>query len=125
DDVFDVAEEEATEEIQQFGGTASLEDSYFHTPIYMLIRKRAGWLALLFLGGIITGHAIQVYENAIASFTFLVVFLPLIISSGGNSGSQAASLVIRGIAVKEMAIGDWHRVFLRELGVGIFLGGIL
>lgn len=125
DTVFDVAEEEATEDIQQFGGQATLEDSYFQTSLPILIRKRAGWLALLFLGSMLTTNALQHFDSTIQAMSFLVFFLPLIISSGGNSGSQAASLMIRGLAVKEVDLGDWHKVLLRELIVGLLLGLVL
>lgn len=125
DDVFDIAEEEATEEIQQFGGTATLEDSYFQTPWGVMLRKRAGWLAMLFVGELFTGTALRHYDEAIAAMRYLVYFVPLVISSGGNSGSQAASLIIRGLAVKEMNISDWYKVFGRELAMGIVLGAIL
>lgn len=125
DDVFDIAEEEATEEIQQFGGTAHLEDSYFETPWKTMLKKRAGWLCMLFVGELFTGTALRHYDDAIASMRFLVYFVPLVISSGGNSGSQAASLVIRGLAVKEMEMKDWFKVFWRETRTGLVLGLIL
>ncbi len=125
DTVFDVAEEEATEDIQQFGGQATLEDSYFQTSLPVLIRKRAGWLALLFLGSMLTTNAMQHFDATIQSMSFLVFFLPLIISSGGNSGSQAASLMIRGLAVREVDLKDWHKVLMRELVVGLLLGLVL
>jgi magnesium transporter len=125
DDVFDIAEDEATEEIQQFGGQATLEDSYFQTPALTLLRKRAGWLAVLFIGELFTGTALRHYDEAIAQMRYLVYFVPLVISSGGNSGSQAASLIIRGLAVKEMVIKDWWRVFSRELLMGVALGAML
>lgn len=122
DTVFDVAEEEATEDIQQFGGQATLEDSYFQTSLPVLIRKRAGWLALLFLGSMLTTNAMEHFNSTIQTMSFLVFFLPLIISSGGNSGSQAASLMIRGLAVKEVNLRDWNKVLTRELVVGLLLG---
>ena len=125
DDVFDIAEEEATEEIQQFGGSSTLEDSYFQTPWSIMLRKRAGWLCMLFIGELFTGTALRHYDDAIASMRYLVYFVPLVISSGGNSGSQAASLVIRGLAVKEMELSDWYKVFGRELVMGMILGVIL
>jgi magnesium transporter len=125
DDVFDIAEEEATEEIQQFGGTAHLEDSYFETPANVMLRKRAGWLAMLFVGELFTGTAMKHYDETIASMRYLVYFIPLVISSGGNSGSQAASLIIRGLAVKEIQLSDWFKVAKRELGMGFLLGSIL
>lgn len=125
DDVFDVAEEDATEDIQQFGGAGVLEDSYFETPLLVLLRKRAGWLLLLFLGGLGSGHALHSFEKTIAAYAFLIIFMPLIVSSGGNSGSQAASLVIRGLAIKEFELKDWYRVLFREIVAGFGLGLIL
>lgn len=125
DDVFDVAEEEATEDIYQFGGQATLAESYFETPLLDLWKKRAGWLVVLFLGELLTGSALKAYDEKIAAFGFIIYFLPLIISSGGNSGTQAASLVIRGIAIREMAVTDWFRVFKRELVMGLGLGFVL
>lgn len=125
DDVFDIAEDEATEDIQQFGGTATLEDSYFETPGKVLLRKRAGWLCALFISELFTGTALRHYDEAIAEMRYLVYFVPLVISSGGNSGSQASSLVIRGLAVREMELSDWWRVFGREILMGIALGLIL
>ncbi len=122
DDVFDVAEEEATQDIQQFGGQAILEESYFATSLMELIRKRGGWLCLLFVGEFFATDALQGYEKTIESMKYLVFFLPLIISSGGNSGTQAASLIIRGFAVREMDLTDWFRVLRRELATGIGLG---
>lgn len=125
DDVFDVAEDEATEDIQQFGGQSTLEDSYFETPIFTLFKKRAGWLAILFLGGTITSACLRHYEDYAHSMGWLVFFLPLIVSAGGNTGSQSASLVIRGLAVREMELTDWVKVMWREIVVGIGLGLVL
>ncbi len=125
DDVFDLAEEEATEDIQQFGGQATLEDSYFSTPLLTMVKKRAGWLSVIFIGELFTGTALKYFDDAIMNMRFLVYFVPLIISSGGNSGSQAASLIIRGLAVKEMTLLDWRKVFSREIGMGLILGIIL
>ena len=125
DDVFDLAEEEATEEMQQFGGHDPLEDSYFQTPIKDLVQKRAGWLAVLFVGMMFTADALEYFDESIKKWSYLVFFVPLIISSGGNSGSQAASLMIRGLAVKEIEIGHWFKIFKRELLIGVLLGGIL
>ena len=125
DDVFDVAEEEATEDIQQFGGQGALEDSYFQTPMLVLVRKRAGWLAVLFVGMMFTANALEFFDEEIKKWSYLVFFLPLIISSGGNSGSQAASLMIRGLAVREIKLRDWWVVLKRELIIGASLGLIL
>lgn len=125
DDVFDVAEEEATEDIQLFGGSATLEDSYFNTSKWEIFRKRAGWLAVLFVGMMGTANALEHFEGVIREMTYLIAFLPLIISSGGNSGSQAASIMIRGLAVKEMELSDWFKILRREIIIGIGLGLIL
>jgi len=125
DDVFDVAEEEATEDIQQFGGQGILEHSYFATPIFTILRKRAGWLSILFVGELFTGTVLRHYDEAIAQMRYLVYFIPLVISSGGNSGSQAASLIIRGLAVREIRGRDWSRILGREAIMGIGLGLIL
>lgn len=125
DDVFDVAEEEATEDIQRFGGQENLEDSYFRTSIPTLMRKRAGWLALLLFGQLFTGTALRMYDMDIAKLGFVVFFLPLMLSAGGNSGSQAASIIIRGLAVREMNASDWKRIFFRELITGVGLGTML
>ncbi len=125
DDIFDVAEEEATEDIQAFGGQSSLEDSYFQTPFLTLLRKRGGWLSVIFMMSMFTANALEYFEGTIEKMSFLVFFLPLIISSGGNSGSQAASLIIRGLAVKEMELRDWGRVLGRESLIGLGLGSML
>lgn len=125
DDVFDVAEEEATEDIQQFGGHSALEDSYFQTPFFTMVKKRAGWLAFLFVGGFISGEALRGYEDMIAKWSFLVLFLTTINSTGGNSGTQTASLIIRGLAINEISLKDAPRVFRRESLIGITLGFIL
>lgn len=126
DDVFDVAEEEATEDIQRFGGQENLEDSYLRTSVLTLIRKRAGWLAILLLGQLFTGSALRIYNDDIVRLGFIIFFLPLMLSSGGNSGSQAASIIIRGMAVREFRPADWRPILLREcatgLGLGLFLG---
>ncbi|NRA64270.1 MAG: magnesium transporter [Pseudobacteriovorax sp.] len=124
DDVFDVAEEEATEDIQAFGGQASLEDSYLRTPILTLLKKRGIWLATIFLMMMFTANVLSAYEDSFR-FEYLLIFLPLIISSGGNSGSQAASLIIRGFAIKDIDQKDWFIVLRREIVIGILLGLIL
>lgn len=125
DDVFDVAEEEATEDIQAFGGQATLEDSYFQTSIFTLFRKRGGWLAMIFLMSMFSANALEHFDGAIKTMSFLVFFMPLIIASGGNSGSQAASLIIRGLAVREIELSDWWRVLQREIIIGLGLGLLL
>lgn len=125
DDVFDVIEEENTEDIQKFGGVQALEEPYIETPFFEMIKKRAGWLTLLFLGELLTATAMGFFENEIAKAVVLTLFVPLIISSGGNSGSQAATLVIRSMALGEITLKDWWRVMKRELLSGLMLGLIL
>ena len=125
DSIFDVAEEEATEDIQQFGGSSTLENSYFDTSFWTLLRKRAGWLTVLFTGSMFTANALEHFNDTIRMMSYLVFFLPLVISSGGNSGSQSASLIIRGLAVKEVGLRDWHKVLRRELAISLWLGLIL
>jgi magnesium transporter len=125
DDVMDVEEQRSTREMQKFGGVQSLEYPYVKTPFFSLIRKRAGWLIVLFLGEMLTATAMGYFEKEIATAVVLALFVPLIISSGGNSGSQAATLIIRAMAVKELSIRDWWYVMKRELLSGITLGVIL
>jgi magnesium transporter len=125
DDVLDVAEEEATEDIHKIGGSEALEEPYLDTPLPTLVQKRAKWLVVLFFGEMLTATAMAAFEDEIARAVVLALFVPLIISSGGNSGSQAATLVIRALAVGELALGDWWRVGRRELLSGLSLGGIL
>jgi magnesium transporter len=125
DDVLDVAEEEATREIQRFGGVEALEESYVATPILALIRKRATWLVILFLSEMLTATAMGFFEGEIAKAVVLALFVPLIISSGGNSGSQAATLIIRALALGELTLRDWWMVMRREVLSGLVLGLIL
>ncbi|GIW53276.1 MAG: magnesium transporter MgtE [Gemmatimonadales bacterium] len=125
DDIADVVREEATEDIQKLGGTEALKVPYLHTSFGYLVRKRAGWLAMLFLGEMLTATAMAYYEEEIARAVVLALFVPLIISSGGNAGSQATTLVIRAMAVGEIRIRDWWRVMRREIGAGLALGSIL
>jgi magnesium transporter len=126
DDVLDVAEEEATEDIQRMGGMEALEAPYLDIGITGMLRKRVGWLTVLFFGQMFTATAMAHYQDAITQAVFLSAFVPLIISSGGNSGSQATSLIIRALAVRDVSLGDWWRVALREclsgLALGLFLG---
>ena len=125
DDVLDVAEEEATEDIHKIGGTEALEEPYMNTTLPTLVQKRAKWLVVLFIGEMLTATAMGWFEDEIARAVVLALFVPLIISSGGNSGSQAATLVIRALAVGELALGDWWKVARRELLSGLSLGSIL
>lgn len=125
DDIVEVVEEEATEDMQKLGGTSALEDPYLRVSLPTLIKKRAGWLVILFVGEMLTASAMRFYEHEIAKAIVLVLFIPLIISSGGNSGSQASTLVVRAIALGEVRLRDWWRVFARELIVGTALGLIL
>ena len=125
DDIVDVVQEEATEDIQKFGGMEALDAPYLQIGLLAMIRKRGGWLAALFLGEMLTATAMAVFEDEIARAVVLALFLPLIISSGGNSGSQASTLVIRAMALGEVRVRDWWRVIRRELLTGLALGIIL
>jgi magnesium transporter len=124
-DIVDVVQEEATEDIQKLGGVETLEEPYLQVPLLRMIRKRAGWLAALFLGEMLTATAMGQFEAEIARAVVLALFVPLIISSGGNSGSQATTLVIRAMALGEVRIRDWWRVIRREVVTGLGLGLIL
>jgi magnesium transporter len=125
DDVLTVAEDEATEDIQKLGGVEALDEPYVQTPFWTLIRKRARWLVLLFIGEMLTATAMAHFQKEIARAVVLALFVPLIISSGGNSGSQAASLIIRALAIGEVGLRDWWRVMRREVFAGLALGSIL
>jgi magnesium transporter len=125
DDIVDVVEEEATEDAHKFGGLEALELPYLRTGVFSLIRKRAGWLIFLFLGGMLTATALGQYEGSIDALPFLTLFIPLIIASGGNSGSQASTLVIRAMAMDEVRLRDWWRVARREIATGLALGAVL
>lgn len=125
DDILYVAEEETTEDIHKIGGVEALDDSYMNTSLFELVKKRASWLVILFVGEMLTASAMAFYEKEIAKAVVLALFVPLIISSGGNSGSQAASLIIRGLALKEFGFRDWWKIMKREIISGFFLGLIL
>jgi magnesium transporter len=125
DDVFDVAEEEATEDIQKIAGVTALDEPYHTIPLLSLMKKRVVWLTLLFIAQILTAVAMGFFENEISRAVVLSIFIPLVISSGGNSGSQAATLVIRAMAVGEIALADWWLIMKREILSGFMLGGIL
>src|SRR6185295_9304918 len=125
DDVLDVAEAVATKEIQRVGGSEAFDEPYITIPFGRMIQKRAGWLTALFLGEMLTATAMSFFEKEIAKAVVLALFVPLIISSGGNSGSQASTLVIRAIALGEVQLADWWKVMRREIGAGIALGSML
>jgi magnesium transporter len=125
DDVLEVAEQEATEDIQKLGGQEALDTPYLETPFGTMVRKRAGWLALLFVGEMLTATAMSGYQDEITKYVILALFIPLIISSGGNSGSQASTLIVRALSLGEVRLRDWWRVVRRELLAGVTLGVIL
>lgn len=125
DDMLDVSEAEATEDIQKLGGSEALDEPYVTISLQRMIKKRASWLVVLFLGEMLTATAMSYFEDEIARAVVLALFVPLVISSGGNAGSQAASLVIRALALGEFRLRDWWRVMRRELAVGTMLGVIL
>ena len=125
DDMLDVAEEEATEDIQKFGGMEALDEPYMRISLYRMVRKRAVWLVVLFLGEMLTATAMATYQDELAKALVLALFLPLIISSGGNSGSQASTLMIRAMALGEVDLRDWWKVMSKEVQAGLFLGILL
>jgi magnesium transporter len=125
DDVIDAIVRETTEDVQKFGGMEALDEPYMEISLLAMIKKRAGWLCALFLGEMLTATAMGHFEGEISKAVVLALFIPLIISSGGNSGSQATSLIIRAMALREVSLKDWWRVATRELPSGIVLGTIL
>ena len=125
DDMLWVANEEFSEDMQKMGGTEALNEPYLDIPLFKLFRKRAGWLVILFLGEMLTATAMGYFEDEITKAVILALFVPLIISSGGNSGSQASTLIIQAMAIGEITIGDWWRVLKRELYSGVLLGTLL
>jgi magnesium transporter len=125
DDIIDALVKETTEDVQKFGGMEALDEPYMRIGFLTMIRKRAGWLCALFLGEMLTATAMGHFEAEISRAVVLALFIPLIISSGGNSGSQATSLIIRAMALREVGLRDWWRVAVRELPAGLTLGSIL
>ena len=125
DDVIEVIRDTTTEEFQKLGGLEALDEPYVRTPLLTLVKKRARWLVVLFLGEMLTATAMGFFEKEIARAVVLALFVPLVISSGGNSGSQAASLIIRALAVGEVTLRDWWRIMRREVLSGLALGAIL
>ena len=125
DDVLWITNEEFSEDIQKIGGTEALDEPYLDISILKLLKKRAGWLVLLFLGEMLTASAMQFFQHEIETATVLALFIPLIMSSGGNSGSQASTLIIQAMALGELTVKDWWKVMRRELITGMLLGIIL
>ena len=125
DDILWIANEEYTEDIQKIGGTEALDEPYLDINLFKLVRKRVGWLVVLFIGEMFTATAMTFFGDEIAKWVVLAYFLPLIISSGGNSGSQASTLIIQAMALGEVTLLDWWRVMRREIISGLLLGTIL
>lgn len=125
DDVLDLAKKEDTEDIQKLGAVEALEEPYMDVPLKDMIRKRAPWLVVLFVGELLTASAMGYFEHEIAKAVVLALFIPLIVSSGGNSGSQASTLIIRALALGEITVGDWWKIMRKEIITGILLGLIL
>lgn len=125
DDIIQIATDENTEDIQKVGGSAALNEPYMDVPFLELMRKRVGWLTVLFLGEMLTASAMGFFEGEIAKAVVLALFLPLIISSGGNAGSQATTLIIRALTLGEITLRDWWKIMRREILGGLFLGTVL
>jgi magnesium transporter len=125
DDILKVLQREDTREMQNLGGSEALEEPYMATPLLQMVKKRAVWLVILFVGEMLTATAMGFFEDEIAKAVVLALFIPLIISSGGNSGSQATSLIIRAMALREIKISDWWKIMKREVMSGLLLGTIL
>ena len=125
DDMLSIREEEDTEDIQKLGGSEALDEPYLSIPLVGMVRKRAGWLVVLLLGEMFTATAMGFFEEEIAKAVVLALFIPLIISAGGNAGSQATTLIIRAMSLGELSISEWWRVMRRELATGLMLGAIL
>ena len=125
DDVIDAIQEEQTEDVQKLGGMEALDEPYMQIGIGGMLKKRAGWLSILMVSEMFTTSALQHFDSELAKLPVLTLFIPLVMSSGGNSGSQATSLITRAMALKEVNLGDWWKVALRELPSGIILGSIL
>jgi magnesium transporter len=125
DDIIDVVREEATEDMQKIAGVQALEAPYLQIGLLEMVRKRAVWLVVLFVGQMLTATVLSFYQRHLEAAVVLALFMPLIISSGGNSGSQAATLVVRALALGEIRLNDWLRIIRREVAVGLTLGAIL
>lgn len=125
DDILWVQKEEYTEDIQKIGGTEALDEPYLDTPIFGLVRRRVGWLAILMLGQMLTFHAMEIFQDDIEKLVVLTLFVPMIISCGGNSGSQASTLIVQAMALGEITLKDWWKVMRREILSGALLGLVL
>jgi magnesium transporter len=125
DDAFDAAQDEATEDAQKFGGMEALDEPYTQIGFLSMIRKRAGWLSVIMISEMLTTSVLSHYEDELKAATVLMLFVPLVMSSGGNSGSQSTSLIIRAMALDELRLRDWWRVAARELPAGVLLGAFL
>jgi len=125
DDVLWVAAEAFSEDIQKMGGVEALDEPYLEMPLFKLFKKRIGWLVVLFLGEMLTATAMGFFQTEIEKAVVLALFVPLIISSGGNSGSQAATLIIQALAVGEITLRDWWRIMRREIISGLMMGAVL
>jgi magnesium transporter len=125
DDVVDAIREEETEDAQRMAGMEALEYSYSNSSLWDMVKKRSGWLIVLFVGESFTATAMGFFEGQIAKAVVLALFIPLIISSGGNTGSQASTLIIRALAMGDITISEWWRIFRREVSVGLTLGAVL
>ncbi|MFH4354975.1 MAG: magnesium transporter [Neisseriaceae bacterium] len=122
DDIIDVLTEEMTEDIQKFGGVGALDTSYSTISLFELYKKRAGWLVVLFIGEMLTASAMGYFEHQLEKAIILALFIPLIISSGGNTGSQATTLIVRALALQEIKLKDWTKILRREIAMGLMLG---
>jgi len=125
DDLVHIMDEKSTKDIHKIGGSEFFSEQYFNIPVLKMLRKRASWLVLLFIGEMLTATAMGYFEGEIAKAVVLALFVPLVISSGGNSGSQSSTIIIRSLALGEIHLSDWFKVFRRELSTGLLLGGIL
>jgi magnesium transporter len=125
DDIVDLRREEETEDVQKMGAMEALEEPYMSTPFVQMIKKRAGWLIVLFIGETFTATAMNFFSDQLAKALILAMFIPLIISSGGNSGSQASTLIIRALALGEITIRDWWKIVKKEFSTGLAIGLIL
>ena len=125
DDIIDVAEEETTEDMQKMAGMDALDNYYSQTTVFEMVKKRVRWLIVLFIGQMLTVTAMSAYQSIIANAVLLSLFIPMIISSGGNSGSQAATLIIRALATDDIKLSDWKHIFKRELLSGLMLGSLI